>query len=118
MARAEASYRKHRNRLADCVIARSLTQRYSVALASPVHLRIQARLAQSGTNEALSQGRFRVERLAYRFWEEGGRHIGNSEADLVSRGRDGPPLKRIRHRTVWPYELAACLHTWCCDKKR
>lgn len=61
VVRAEACYRENRNKVAEYMMAKS-------ALAKP-------------TAKGPVTGEIRVDRLAYRLWEEAGRRHGNAEAD-------------------------------------
>ncbi len=64
VGRAEASYRESRNKVADYMIAK-----------------IAPKGVVGDRNEMARAGQFRVERLAYQFWEEAGRRHGNAESD-------------------------------------
>lgn len=68
VACAEAAYRDSRNKVAECMLAKSTKDLTSDG-------------GRRDGNGLLRTGRFRVERVAYQLWEDAGWHDGNAEAD-------------------------------------
>jgi hypothetical protein len=81
VACAEAFYREHRNKLADSMLANSADARVMKELFSFTRPARETSVAQKDGNEALGLCQIQVRRLAYQFWEEGGRRSGSADAD-------------------------------------
>ena len=81
VACAEASYREHRNKLTDGMLANSADARVIEELDSFTRPARKPSVAQKSGNEALGLRQIQVKRLAHQFWEEGGRRSGSADAD-------------------------------------